>query len=207
MNETIIEELAERFIRWPVPRSVCCDLCATKQQDGRIGTNLLSFEEAKQMMREVVAPLLSGQAEHKPAGEKRESALFTFETVDGVKEYRPTEDAEEMFRDFCQNSNVSSNVPINMPMQREAFMAGLLEAAPAVAAPVAQNEGSARLKELAKQWEDRARTLTMMADELDLSEMEERRRLQCKAGVNRTCAHELRAAYECRQQSERGQPQ
>lgn len=56
-----------------------------------------------------------------------EAALFTSETVDGDKEYRPTQAAEELFCGFCQNSNISSNVPANMPMQREAYMAGLLE--------------------------------------------------------------------------------
>lgn len=51
--------LADAFLRWPLPESVCADLCATKQQAGRIGTNLLSFVEAEQMMREVVLPLLA----------------------------------------------------------------------------------------------------------------------------------------------------
>lgn len=57
-----------------------------------------------------------------------EEVMFTSETVDGEKEYRPTEAAEELFAGFCQSSNISSNVPENTPMQREAYMAGLLEA-------------------------------------------------------------------------------
>lgn len=56
----------------------------------------------------------------------RDDGLFTQETADGVKRYLATEEAEELFRAFCQSSNISSNVPKNMPMQHEAYMAGLL---------------------------------------------------------------------------------
>ncbi len=52
-------QLAERFLRWPLPDSVCTDLCATKQGPNRVGTNLLSFIEAKQMMKDVVLPVLA----------------------------------------------------------------------------------------------------------------------------------------------------
>lgn len=53
-----IKQLAEAFIRWPLPESVCADLCATKQGPDRVGTNLLSYPEALAMMRELVTPLL-----------------------------------------------------------------------------------------------------------------------------------------------------
>lgn len=58
MNPTLTStSLAEAFLRWPLPDSVCADLCATRQGAGRVGTNLLSFPEAKQMMEEVVLPM------------------------------------------------------------------------------------------------------------------------------------------------------
>lgn len=48
-------DLAEAFLRWPLPDSVCADPCATKQGPGRVGTNLLSYVEAKQMFEHVLA--------------------------------------------------------------------------------------------------------------------------------------------------------
>ena len=48
-------DLAEAFLRWPLPESVCADLCATKQGPGRIGTNLLNYTEAKQMFEQLLA--------------------------------------------------------------------------------------------------------------------------------------------------------
>jgi len=54
----IEDKIAEEFLRWKLPESVCADLCATKQGPDRIGTNLLSFTEARQMVREVVIPTM-----------------------------------------------------------------------------------------------------------------------------------------------------
>lgn len=51
----ITDELVTRFLNWPLPHSVCCDPCTTKQQDGRTGTNLLSAIEAKAMLEHVLA--------------------------------------------------------------------------------------------------------------------------------------------------------
>lgn len=56
-NKTI-EELTDKFLRWPLPESVCADLCATKQSKGRVGTNLLSYTEAHAMLQDVVQPAL-----------------------------------------------------------------------------------------------------------------------------------------------------
>lgn len=52
--EEAIETMTNAFLRWPLPESVCADLCATKQGPGRIGTNLLTFTEANQMIRAIV---------------------------------------------------------------------------------------------------------------------------------------------------------
>jgi hypothetical protein len=53
-TDQLIHELTEAFLRWPLPESVCADLCATKQGPGRIGTNLLSYTEARAMLDAVV---------------------------------------------------------------------------------------------------------------------------------------------------------
>lgn len=55
----ISDKIAEAFIKWPLPESVNADLCATKQGPGRIGTNLLSYDEAHQMAQEVVLPIVT----------------------------------------------------------------------------------------------------------------------------------------------------
>lgn len=51
--------MTEAFLQWPLPESVCIDLCATKRGKGRIGANLLSFTEANAMLKDVVSPRLS----------------------------------------------------------------------------------------------------------------------------------------------------
>ncbi len=51
-----IDELVNRFLAWPLPNSVCSDLCATKQgYPGRSGTTLLSATETRQMLEYVLA--------------------------------------------------------------------------------------------------------------------------------------------------------
>jgi hypothetical protein len=55
-----LHRLANRFLAWPLPDSVCSDLCVTdnkyheKWKHKRSGTNLLSEDEAKQMLRYVL---------------------------------------------------------------------------------------------------------------------------------------------------------
>lgn len=55
LQRPIAHDMAESFLRWPLPESVCADLCATKQGPGRVGTNLLSLIEARQMFEYVLA--------------------------------------------------------------------------------------------------------------------------------------------------------
>lgn len=52
----ITAALVDRFLQWPLPHSVCADLVATKQGPGRIGTNLLTATEARQMLEFVLGP-------------------------------------------------------------------------------------------------------------------------------------------------------
>lgn len=50
-----VDALVDRFLAWPLPASVCSDLCATKQgSPHRSGTNLLSAVEAKAMIEHVL---------------------------------------------------------------------------------------------------------------------------------------------------------
>lgn len=67
-DAAFLDQLANDFLRWPLPESVCADLNATKQGPGRVGTNLLSFIEARAMFRDVVLP-------HLEAGEPQPTAL------------------------------------------------------------------------------------------------------------------------------------
>lgn len=58
-QEETLKELAETFLCWPLPESVCADRCATEQGKGRVGTNLLSYVEAMAMMNDVVKPVIT----------------------------------------------------------------------------------------------------------------------------------------------------
>ena len=58
-----LQALAERFCAASLPETVCADLCATHQGPGRTGTNLLTVEEAHEVLGHVLAdgrgPLLT----------------------------------------------------------------------------------------------------------------------------------------------------
>src|SRR4029079_8364774 len=57
-REQIVKALVDKFLTWPLPESVCSDLCATKQgYPHRSGTTLLSAVEAKQMIEYLLADL------------------------------------------------------------------------------------------------------------------------------------------------------
>ena len=61
-TEKTIKEITEAFLRWPLPESVCADLCATKPAKDRSGTNLLTYTEALAMFTEIVGPYLAAHA-------------------------------------------------------------------------------------------------------------------------------------------------
>ena len=97
-----IAKLAERFLGWPLPESVCSDLCATKQgYPHRSGTNLLSYVEAKQMFEYVLAELAAEQ--DKALADARRAAL---EDVKDYVERHYNSDADftadEMLKDLAQ---------------------------------------------------------------------------------------------------------
>ena len=60
-----IDELVNRFLSWPLPDSVCSDLCVTdiewskKYSYPRSGTNLLTAAEARQMFEYLFPELKS----------------------------------------------------------------------------------------------------------------------------------------------------
>ena len=56
MSAIVTQAMIDRFLTWPLPESVCADLCATSPGwSNRIGTNLLTATEAKQMLEYVLA--------------------------------------------------------------------------------------------------------------------------------------------------------
>lgn len=54
---TITDDMVDRFLAWPLPETVCADLCASdpKYSHPRSGTNLLTAVEARQMLEHVLA--------------------------------------------------------------------------------------------------------------------------------------------------------
>ncbi|MDE2104237.1 MAG: hypothetical protein KGL39_43775 [Patescibacteria group bacterium] len=75
-SKEFVSRLVDRFLQWPLPESVCADLCATKQQAGRIGTNLLTATEAKEMIEYLLGPALSKDATTEEEGESYTQGFF-----------------------------------------------------------------------------------------------------------------------------------
>jgi hypothetical protein len=75
-SKEFVSRLVDRFLMWPLPDSVCADLCATRQGPGRIGTNLLSATEAKEMIEYLLGPALSKDAATKEEGESYTQGFF-----------------------------------------------------------------------------------------------------------------------------------
>lgn len=59
-----LDDMVSRFLRWPLPSSVCADPCATiyNYNGTRTGTNLLSETEARAMLEYVLAEREHGSA-------------------------------------------------------------------------------------------------------------------------------------------------
>jgi hypothetical protein len=61
---SVTEDMVDRFLRWPVPKSVCSDTCVSDNdyKFPRYGTNLLTENEARQMLEYVLsAPETGGE--------------------------------------------------------------------------------------------------------------------------------------------------
>lgn len=66
-----IDELVGRFLSWKLPDEVCADPCAaTPFYPDRFGTNLLNWEQAKDMLRHVLSGYPVAQAGQVPEGWK-----------------------------------------------------------------------------------------------------------------------------------------
>ena len=57
----VTDEMVNRFLRWPLPDSVCSDECVTRtggewtpEYPQRTGTNLLTADEARKMLEHVL---------------------------------------------------------------------------------------------------------------------------------------------------------
>jgi hypothetical protein len=52
-----VAKMVERFLAWPLPASVCSDTCVTNRDypHPRVGTNLLTADEARQMIEYLLA--------------------------------------------------------------------------------------------------------------------------------------------------------
>jgi hypothetical protein len=80
-SKEFVRRLVDRFLNWPLPESVCCDQCAcTHGHTHRVGTNLLTADEAEQMLTHILAPTLSKDAATEEEGESYTQGFF-----DGVE--------------------------------------------------------------------------------------------------------------------------
>jgi hypothetical protein len=76
-KDELIAQMVDRFLQWKLPASVCSDTCvsdrtyAERYPEGRSGTNLLTADEAQQMIKHVIVPALAAaekvRAEEAPA--------------------------------------------------------------------------------------------------------------------------------------------
>jgi hypothetical protein len=53
----VTDEMVTRFLNWPLPKSVCPDACVMNTEyPHRVGTNLLTAIEARQMLEYILTP-------------------------------------------------------------------------------------------------------------------------------------------------------
>lgn len=66
-----MKDLVDRFLSWPLPKSVCSDGCVTMlDYPNRSGTNLLTASEAEEMLKYVVEPILKERDRYREALER-----------------------------------------------------------------------------------------------------------------------------------------
>lgn len=66
-DKALIEKLADAFVAWPLPDSVCSDQCATmRDYKHRSGTNLLTVLEARQMFEYCLSKVQALDVKGKP---------------------------------------------------------------------------------------------------------------------------------------------
>lgn len=99
-DDKTLDDLTNAFLRWPLPESVRCDLVTTLPNcKNRVGTNLLSFTEAKQMFSDILGPLvLSSRIKQKIIDLQSptpDSALSAFQQAAGKTGETPRTEAAE----------------------------------------------------------------------------------------------------------------
>lgn len=70
VQQRIISRLVEQFLAWPLPESVCSDPCVCERgHPRRSGTNLLTANEAEQMIKHLLGPALTKEATTEEEGD------------------------------------------------------------------------------------------------------------------------------------------
>ncbi|MFN3075976.1 MAG: hypothetical protein ABT940_03660 [Alphaproteobacteria bacterium] len=94
-REKMINELVDKFLSWPLPDSVCADLCAMKQgYPHRSGTTLLSAIEAKQMMEHLFTDTIAAALD---------------QAAQEAKGYRSESDDERWLREMVEDYRLESD--------------------------------------------------------------------------------------------------
>lgn len=61
-NAEFLDALVNKFLAWPLPSDVCADGCATQPgYTNRSGTNLLTADQARQMLAHVLAGVATAE--------------------------------------------------------------------------------------------------------------------------------------------------
>jgi hypothetical protein len=82
-----LTQMVDRFLAWPLPKSVCSDLCVTDSNypSPRCGTNLLTADEARSMLEHVTRAASEPPAEPAPTDKPQPPTV-----VDGRVHYVDT---------------------------------------------------------------------------------------------------------------------
>jgi hypothetical protein len=88
VQQRIVSRLVDRFLNWPLPKSVCSDPCVIYHgYANRTGTNLLTATEAEEMIRHLLGPTLSKESTTEEEGES-----FTQGFFEGVEHQKSAND-------------------------------------------------------------------------------------------------------------------
>jgi len=88
-REKLVGELVDKFLAWPLPNSVCADLCATKQgYPHRSGTTLLNATEAKQMVEHLFTDFIAAALAQAAQEARSRIAELEAEQICEGNEYR-----------------------------------------------------------------------------------------------------------------------
>jgi hypothetical protein len=129
---TTMDVMVQRFLGWPVPFSVCADLCATRQEQGRSGTNLLSAIEAREMLTYVTDAKVATPATPAPAvvSVPRECLTSAYLDLAAICP-NPSDDRPDF--DTCLGKNNSADA--KCLTRAYLTLRAMLAAAPTAAAP------------------------------------------------------------------------